>query len=292
MLDLGRQFRQRQRAWMEELRRHLYTPVLEAAVEGFTTFDRLRPETAESRTFRPYAEGEAWGACWEYGWFRTDITLPESCEGRRVVLLGQVGGEQLYYVNGCAVGAVDKEHHYVTLSRQAKAGETYHVLVESYAGHGARLENIGPCPPERPAIPPTPEKQCAVGKNVVAVWNEEAYQLLLDVYTLDKLLQVLPDKSLRAQRVAAALQAFTDIADFELPPEERRESFIKAREALRDAMACHNGSTAPLMWLIGQSHIDLAWLWPMEETYHKMVRTYSNQMTLLDEYPGYRFLLC
>ena len=118
------------------------------------------------------------------------------------------------------------------------------------------------------------------------MWNEEAYQLLLDVYTLDKLLQVLPDKSLRAQRVAAALQAFTDIADFELPPEERRESFIKAREALRDAMACHNGSTAPLMWLIGQSHIDLAWLWPMEETYHKMVRTYSNQMTLLDEYPG------
>ena len=127
MLDLGRQFRQRQRAWMEELRRHLYTPVLEVAVEGFTTFDRLRPETAESRTFRPYAEGEAWGACWEYGWFRADITLPESCEGRRVVLLGQVGGEQLYYVNGCAVGAVDKEHHYVTLSRQAKAGETYHV---------------------------------------------------------------------------------------------------------------------------------------------------------------------
>ena len=32
MLDLGRQFRQRQRAWMEELRRHLYTPVLEVAV--------------------------------------------------------------------------------------------------------------------------------------------------------------------------------------------------------------------------------------------------------------------
>lgn len=292
MLDLGRQFRQRQRAWMEELRRHLYTPVLEAPVEGFTTYDRLTPEEAERRAFRPYAAGEAWGACWEYGWFRTDITLPDCCQGRRVVLLGQVGGEQLYYVNGRAVGAVDKEHTYVTLSRAAQAGETYHVLVESYAGHGARLENIGPCPPERPAIPPTPEKQCAVGVNVVALWNEEAYQLLLDVYTLDKLLQVLPDKSLRAQRVAAALQAFTDIADFELPPEERRASFVKAREALREVMACHNGSTAPLMWLIGQSHIDLAWLWPMEETYHKMVRTYSNQMTLLDEYPDYRFLLC
>lgn len=292
MLDLGRQFRQRQRAWMEELRRQLYTPVQAIPMEGFTTLERLTPEAAEAHAFRAYTEGEAWGACWEYGWFRGDITLPESCEGRRVVLLGQVGGEQLYYINGCAAGAVDKEHTYITLSRRARAGENYHVLVESYAGHGARLENIGPCPPERPAIPPTPPKQCVVGKSIVAVWNEEAYQLLLDVYTLDKLLQVLPDKSLRAQRVAAALQAYTDIADFELPPEARQESFRRAREALREVMACHNGSTAPLMWLIGQSHIDLAWLWPMEETYHKMVRTYSNQMALLDEYPAYRFLLC
>lgn len=61
MLDLGRQFRQRQRAWMEELRRHLYTPVLEAAVEGFTTFDRLRPETAEEPDVPPLRGGRGMG---------------------------------------------------------------------------------------------------------------------------------------------------------------------------------------------------------------------------------------
>ena len=54
----------------------------------------------------------------------------------------------------------------------------------------------------------------------------------------------------------------------------------------------HNGSTMPTMWVFGQSHIDLAWLWTTEETRRKAVRTYANQLTLMDEYPEYRFLLC
>lgn len=292
MLDCGRQFQTRLRAYLEELPRHLYTPVAEVPVEGFVTRERLTPTQAEQAQFIPFPEGTPWGACWEYGWFRADVTLPDECEGRRVVLLGQVGGEQLYYVNGHAVGSVDRRHNYVTLTRRAKAGERFHILAESYAGHGARLEELGPCPPERPAIPPVSTAQCTVGKTVVALWNEEAYQLLMDVTTLSSLFQVLPDKSLRAQRVAKALRAFTDIVDFELPAHERQETFVHARQALREALDCHNGSTAPLMWLIGQSHIDLAWLWPMEDTFRKSVRTFSNQMSLLDEYPDYRYLLC
>lgn len=43
---------------------------------------------------------------------------------------------------------------------------------------------------------------------------------------------------------------------------------------------------------MGNSHIDLAWLWPLEETYHKVVRTFSNQLALMEEYPEYRFLAC
>ncbi len=289
---MGRQFSQQQETWLEEMKRQVYTPVAEVAFEGFTTMKRLTTAEVEQGQFAPYPEGTAWGACWEYGWFRANFHLPAECAGRRVVLLGGLGGEQLYYRDGKAIGSVDKGHPYVTLTRCAEAGEQVHLLVESYAGHGARLESLGLCPPERPVIPPVPDKQCTVGKSVLAVWNEEAYQLLLDVYTLHRLMKVLPEKSLRMQRVAAALDRFTHIADPELPMTERTESFRQARLALRELLGCHNGSTAPLMWLIGQSHIDLAWLWPMEDTFRKSVRTYSNQMTLLDEYPEYRYLLC
>ncbi len=289
---MGRQYKQQQWTWLEEMKQQVYTPVAEVAFEGFTTTKRLTTAEAEQGQFMPYPEGTAWGACWEYGWFRADVRLPKECAGRRVILLGGLGGEQLYYRDGKAIGSVDKGHPYVTLTRCAVAGEQAHLLVESYAGHGARLESLGLCPPERAAIPPVPDKQCTVGKCILAVWNEEAYQLLLDVYTLQQLMKVLPEKSLRLQRVAAALDRFTHIADPELPMMERTESFRQARLALREVLGCHNGSTAPLMWLIGQSHIDLAWLWPMEDTFRKAVRTYSNQMTLLDEYPEYRYLLC
>ncbi len=292
MYDLGRQISQRFRMWKEELKNHLYTAVGTVTFDYCVTLDRLAPEEAEKMPLCPCPSGTKWGGMWEYGWFFADVRLPEACEGRRVALFSNVGGEQLVYSNGKAIGSVDNKHPYVTLTRNGKAEDSFHLQIESYAGHGPRLETLGPCPPERPAIPPVTGPQCMVGETVIAVWNEDAYQLMLDVETLDSLQQVLPDNSLRALRVAEALDRFTRIADFELPFGPREESFRKAREALRGELACVNGSTAPVMWLFGQSHIDLGWLWPLEETYHKAVRTYANQLSLMEEYPEYRFLLC
>ena len=292
MNRLPRQDRQRLQAWRQEMKNHLYTPIATVDFEGFTTFDRLTPEQAASMPMRPFPVGEKWGKCWEYAWFRAEATLPAACEGQRVVLLPGLGGEQLIYVDGAAAGSNDKRRDYVTLRRSARAGEKVSLLIESYAGHGARLENMGPCTPERPAIPPVPETQCAVKSSILALWNEDAYQLYLDVEVLCDLLPQLDGKSLRYQRVAKALMDFTYTADFELPLTQRHESFRRAREVLRPALDCHNGSTAPTMWLLGQSHIDLAWLWPEEETWHKVARTYANQLALMEEYPEYRFLLC
>ncbi len=294
MFDLGRQRRQRLEYWMEALKGQLLQTVATVPMEGFETLEaRLSPEEAARRPMRPYRPGEKWGGCWAYGWFHAEVTLPACCEGQRVVFCSGIGGEQLVYVNGQAAGSIDLQHHSVTLHRQARSGETFSLLIESYAGHGARLEHLGPCPQEQSALPPVPACQCEVTESTICVVNESAYQLLLDVQTLWELLEVLPDKSLRAQKVAKALMDFTYICDVELPAGEKRNaSFQAARAALAPALACRNGSTAPELYLLGQSHIDLAWLWPVEETYHKSVRTFSNQLALMEEYPEYRFLLC
>ena len=208
------------------------------------------------------------------------------------MLLAGVGGEMTVYCNGQSVGSIDKEHREVTVSACAGAGERLDLLIESYAGHGERLEALGPCPPDRPAIPPIPETQCCVAPSSLAVWNETAFQLLMDVQVLGSLLSVLPDRSLRAQKVAQALLDFTRIVDFEQPRNVLQKSFAAAREALAPALACRNGDTAPTLYVFGQSHIDLAWLWPVEETMRKSVRTYANQLSLLREYPEYLFMAC
>ncbi len=41
--------------------------------------------------------------------------------------------------------------------------------------------------------------------------------------------------------------------------------------------------------LVGHAHIDAAWLWPLDETRRKVVRTFSTQVELLDRHPDFRF---
>ncbi|MET0770836.1 MAG: glycoside hydrolase family 38 C-terminal domain-containing protein, partial [Solirubrobacteraceae bacterium] len=40
---------------------------------------------------------------------------------------------------------------------------------------------------------------------------------------------------------------------------------------------------------IGHAHLDTAWLWPLEETWRKLVRTTTTQLRLLEAYPEHRF---
>jgi alpha-mannosidase len=41
--------------------------------------------------------------------------------------------------------------------------------------------------------------------------------------------------------------------------------------------------------LTGHAHIDLAWLWPLEETRRKAMRTFHTMVALMDRHPGFRF---
>lgn len=288
----SRKFRQRLDAWRQELKTQIITPVAPISFSGCVTGKRLTPDEAKQLPFLPMPPGTAWGLHREYAWFTAETSLSAECEGKRVILLSGVDGEQLVYVNGRAAGSIDREHHHVTLFRQAPAMTRVQLLIESYAGNGPRLEHLGPCPPERPPLPQVTGPQRRVKDSFVALFNEEAYQLHIDVETLTRLYDLLPDGSLRKEKIREALDQFTHIVDLEAPQEERFALYRRGRQALQPALACRNGSTAPLMRLIGQSHIDLAWLWPLEETYHKAVRTYANQLALLEEYPEYRFLAC
>jgi alpha-mannosidase len=40
---------------------------------------------------------------------------------------------------------------------------------------------------------------------------------------------------------------------------------------------------------VGHAHIDTAWLWPLEVTYRKGVRTFAAQVRLMERHRAYRF---
>ena len=291
-MNIGRQWNDRLRIWAEQFPKHYYRKYAPVPVSYFTTMEHLPFEQAAEGPFVPAPVGTKWGKKWEYGWFRTQIVIPRELEGERVVFTLNTAEEMLVWVNGEESGAIDKKHRFITLTRSANAGDSYEIIAECYAGHGVRNEGAGPVAWGEETVPEPPAQQVTVGQSSFGIWNEELFQVAMDYLTLYSLVQKLPEKSLRTMKIVEGLKKFTCIADFELPEPEMTRSVVEAGKILKPLLECKNGSTAPEYTVFGQSHLDLAWLWPVEETMRKTARTYSNQLALMEEYDDYRFLLC
>jgi alpha-mannosidase len=276
--------------WRAGLKRHFYTPLGAVAWEGFVTREQLSAGEAAERTFMPMPEGTAWGAKWEYGWFRGAVALPQVAADKLIVLQVELGGESAVYVNRVATGARDRQHTEITLAQKGATGARYEILVEAYAGHGPRVSTVGPVPLGQDSVPEPGPTQAVIGQSSYGVWNEEVYQLWVDVETLYHLRNHIDPESLRVSEIDRALREFTTIVDLELPLPELIGTTRVARALLRPLLGCANGSTAPTMFVFGHSHIDVAWLWPLAETERKCVRTFATQLALMERYPEYRFL--
>lgn len=297
------EWKDRVKHWMRTLKDDLYQPLGEISWEAFPTMEYLTPEEAQKGPFQPVSPGFTWGHEWEYCWFRGSIALPEEAKGQRIVMDLKPQGESALFVNGKSFGTyraswVNEPHHFMednVLSTCAQGGERYDILMETYAGHFIPEAPTGGCT-TGPVLPGAFEdtaeegKRRVLGKCTYGIWNEDAYQLYMDVATLSALLTTLDETSLRAAKIAKALQEFTLIADFEQPREGRIASYKAAREALRPVMEAKNGSSAPVFYAVGNAHLDLAWLWPMAETYRKTERTFAAQLRLIEEYPEYKFI--
>ena len=297
------EWKDRVKHWMRTLRDDLYEPLGEISWEAYPTEEYLTPEEAQKGPFEPVSPGYTWGHVWEYCWFRGSITLPEQAKGQRIVMDLKPQGESTLFVNGRSFGTyraswVNEPHHFIednVLSTCAEGGERFDLLMETYAGHFIPEAPTGGCA-TGPVLPGAYEDTAVEGKRrtlekcTYGIWNEDAYQLYMDVATLSMLLTTLDEKSLRAAKIAKALQNFTLIVDFEQSREQRIASYKEAREALRPVMEAKNGSSAPVFYAVGNAHLDLAWLWPMAETYRKTERTFAAQLRLIEEYPEYKFI--
>ncbi|MCX7846524.1 MAG: glycosyl hydrolase-related protein [bacterium] len=287
---LDQEWRHRIERWREALLKLMYRPLGMVVLEGSGTFEQLSVRQAEKLKFRPMPPGSKWGRKWEYMWFRGKVKLPEEARGERIVVRINVGAESAVLVNGEEAGAVDHEHREITLAKKGVPGSVYELLVEAYGGHGVLEVGYGPVPDGVETVPEPPPTQCVVGETTFGIWDEEVYQTYLDFETLLQVRDNTDQNSLRVAEIDAGLKEFTLLVDVELPRPQLRTALRVGRARLRPLLECVNGSTVPRMYCFGHSHIDVAWLWPLQETERKCRRTFATQLALMKEYPEYRFL--
>ena len=89
---------------------------------------------------------------------------------------------------------------------------------------------------------------------------------------------------------------------WQLPPRSRHRTARPRRRPAAEAVgprstSCASGSASlrdrypqnGALALTGHAHIDLAWLWPLEETRRKAKRTFHTMVGLMDRHPEFRF---
>ncbi|MFD0671150.1 glycoside hydrolase family 38 C-terminal domain-containing protein [Cohnella sp. GCM10027633] len=252
--------------WLREKDRLLYAPIGQAAFQYVAANEWMSYEEAIAGACEPIPPGTRWGEKWQYGWFRGTFAVPPEAAGERIAIAPDFGAESTVYVNGVLAGAIDLQHDRITLSRSAVAGDVYEIVAEAYAGH-----DRGGQPEYRGAT--------------VHVVNEELYQFFVDLKALYQLRCGLAPGELRVSEIDRGFGKLIDELDWS----DARGAAHRGREILAPLLECVNGSTSPKLYMMGQSHLDIAWLWPIEETKRKIARTMSNQLALLEEYPEYRY---
>jgi alpha-mannosidase len=273
----------------ERLRPALYPQRLPMDVGAWHIAGEPVPaEVALRADYTPFAVGEPWGRPWATTWFSVRATVPERWAGRRVEALFDLGTDP---GGGRAEALVHDEHGVplqglhphlgaVLLTGSATAGAAVRLLVEAAAN--PRIEGAsgaGSCYGDPATAGDAPLFR--LHRADIAVRDEDVWQLLHDVETLDGLMRALPADLPRRHEIRIALEHAADAVD----PRAVSRTAALARTVLAPVLARHAHDSAHTLAAVGHSHIDSAWLWPVRETVRKCARTFSTMAALTEEYP-------
>lgn len=268
------------------------------AYRMFETREHLRAVPPEERFHAPVPE---WGGPWQTCWFRGRYQPPARLAGQALYLMPRVGGyEAMLWVDGAPKGTFATKivvtrhgnHYCDLLCAQADPSHSLDIALEFYAGHP--VPGRAPFAPDGPLDGGDGETFLFRAQELlICTKNQLVADFLFDLRVLLQLAETLEEDSFRRADVLNTLAQVHRVLYLSPQTTQRElwlESLRAARAAMAPALACRNGDSAPRAALLGHSHMDTAWLWPTAETVRKNARTISNQLSLMEQYPEYRFL--
>ncbi|MBR0462818.1 MAG: alpha-mannosidase [Clostridia bacterium] len=275
------------------LRNRLFIPV--ASIEAKGLYETRTPlhQIPDRSLFGPVSK--TWGGEGVYGWFVMEYTVPVELDGKPLFLYPHTGFyEATLWVNGCihsnyAAKYIEGSHgnHWCNrFTPAAQAGESYQFALECYAFHDMPGTQPLTCERQESYVYP-----CAPAD--ICLRDDEVMDVLFDLETLLSLCKSLPEGSFRRAEIENALYEAHKVLMYDPDHCTNDEFYTGLRAAsplFKAQLAKKNGETAPYVGLIGHSHMDTAWLWPLTETEKKCARTYANVMNLMDEYPEFKFV--
>ena len=244
------------------------------------------PEAPPAKGWKPFQTRSRWGGLDETTWFRMCAELPAAYRGKCAVALlriadltyiegvgpGEESGDALAYVNGVATQGIDRNHDDIVLTPKARGGERFEIALEACPG-------------------PRFETYHVFQYADIAVFNPLVWEFYWDATVALDVAETMELESATRRRLLQLVSKAVLMADLQHGGTPAfHASLAEAQKTLRAGL-CEFETSFGMgkMALIGHSHIDTAWLWPLRETRRKVGRTWSTALRLMERYPEYVF---
>lgn len=279
----------------QTLEPYIFTNIAEVTVKRFETAEQHHSIPQDESLYRDIKKGDTWGSEGTYCWLKGRAHIPQEHKGKNIYIKPEVAGyEAMLWVNGIPSGTfatkiVQTGHgnHYCDLLVSKDYQEDIaDVAIEFYAGHYI----LGTQPFET-------NVKSDYRYTYQAIWlctkNQDIADFIYDLRTLNQLVEKLDPLSFRRADIINCLTEVHKTVYYSVENVDTaiwRQALAKAREIMKPLLEARNSKSAPFAGLVGHSHMDTAWLWHIPETVKKCARTFSNEISLMDQFPEYRFI--
>jgi alpha-mannosidase len=245
----------------------------------------------------PLAVGDAWGAPWGTSWITVTGTVPAEWAGRTVEAILDLGFDPnkpgfqceglVYRPDGSPVKGLNPNNQWVRVADEATGGERVELHIE--AASNPEIMDYHPFMPTELGDVRTAggEPQYRIARMDLAVFDEDVWNLVLDLEVLGELMVELPLDGARRWELLRAIDKALDAVDLQ----DVNATAAAARAELAEVLAAPAVPSAHRISAVGHAHIDSAWLWPLRETVRKVARTTANMTNLLETEPEFIFAM-
>ena len=237
--------------------------------------------------------GDEWGG--EFSCARFVLRMPAFFE--KVWLESDNGGvESLVTVGGIPCGMFDyvhdsddpasRVHRYLLLENVAAGTE---IVIEAYASH--TIAGTQPYSQPHTFALRTVEKTRVYRGTFLVTMREDLRLFFDNLKIFNELFDCCPEEDWLKYAQYPVYEELFGVLSM-LQSEPTPQSIGAANEIFdRFFRTLSPNGHRPYIGLVGHSHLDTAWLWTVEETRRKAVRTAANAVTLLKRHPEYRFIM-
>ncbi|MED4130152.1 alpha-mannosidase [Shouchella miscanthi] len=195
--------------------------------------------------------------------------------------------EGLVYLDGVPYHGIDRNRHEFPLPKRANGQPSYRIKIELFNPTAQVIDPLNRQnePAEYAPAPLYLLESAFVRKNK----GLEKLYYTMKVYLEAAML--LPESDLNRIKIVNELTLVKKwLMNTEVATLMKESALVNEKEAaLSHALTEIDVKNRGSLHMVGQSHIDLAWLWPMKEAVRKTSRTFSTMSTLLDRYDHFRY---